>query len=1331
MESAGHCSRGRPPPRAGTGFASLLTLLLFAAGASDAMTDKDRERLRWDNTLPVTVPMPQATPWAKPYSLGTVRMLFITSHRAYGGYQDNYGGARVGVELRHRFDLDGAGLTIPCQKYRDRDPAFDEYAVETARKPYDCYVLAHLSLMQRLPEAAREAILQRIRDGAGLVVDRFDAREPDFLEGVALAPAADGLAGQGMRTGMINAGRVVVGFPALPPDPFPQGQWEKKLPTPTGAAVDMFEAYYTADLYYEKCGRAVLWAAGKEPKMTVSLEIGPSPVSWRDVTKGRMRVQPLPGTRTAVRLRSAHTGTAILRPAVRETEYVLPAIPAGRYFVDAIATSERGVEAWAAADLVVTADDRVGEIALGRDWYEKGESATGTVGLELSDSGAAAGPDRCRLRIQALDKHGRVLVEKEYPASASSVAFSLLVEQFLPPLTYVRAVLIRDHREVAWGISCFTVPQRQLDEWHFTMWGVIGGRHGGAAGPAANRMWLEETLARHGVTARIATNAAWPYMTNAGMTYAAFTGGVGTPGRGQVQVEEDGTVKGFRLGSRKAEDLGVGCPNDEPAVRERLREVMQADSSYTPVAEWRPSGVLAYMWPDEVKTRGACLHPACWQAYQNWLQEQYGSIEALNASWEYDYRSFAEIKPTVDRPAVLNARDHYADIAALNTAWSTAYESFDEILPSIDWTAVNNEYASVPSPPSKWEGDKYAVKEGAFFGRSKISYPRYFDRIAFQYANYANHARRWTGIAQELDPKARVGISAPMSCLDDDLDTLVLGTGMMMVYSHLQMDLIRGIGKPGYLFGTWAGYAENAWNRNAFWQSFLRGATNNGWWHVHHFLESHLEPGSAARFVLDARPVFDGLGTLLNVRSRILHDGIVMLDSFPSAQASKLEAGYSYGTWDPFNSMGHYDEGSLPGKGMDWGLKPGGVNHFVWHRAVRALGLQFRYVTEKMIHRGEFHPHEYRVMILSQCEAIGPKEAVAIRGFVRNGGTAVADIRPGLYDGHCKPQENGNGILDDLFGVRHTGNVPAVATPGTVAIPDLRELGVGRRADESLALELPELHVNPAVEVTSGRALGRAGDTPILIVNRVGKGRAILLNFPLCTYPNLSLPETPPQAADLLAALFAGSGVRWPFEMETADGRPHRNVAAVRWRVSEDTEVVALYGPLNANRSTFPFNEDHTLYRIEPWTGGRDASSEVHLKLPERRCVTVLGAPGTRRPVREFSVELGLWQPTFLVLSRRVLRGPTIKPEQDAVSAAKILRLRLGARDRQGPRVLKLQFTAPDGTPAPWFDRNVIVPADGGTERLRLAHNEQPGTWGVTVTDLCTGLAETAEFRIE
>ena len=67
---------------------------------------------------------------------------------------------------------------------------------------------------------------------------------------------------------------------------------------------------------------------------------------------------------------------------------------------------------------------------------------------------------------------------------------------------------------------------------------------------------------------------------------------------------------------------------------------------------------------------------------------------------------------------------------------------------------------------------------------------------------------------------------------------------------------------------------------------------------------------------------------------------------------------------------------------------------------------------------------------------------------------------------------------------------------------------VGRIGEHRIDAKLSGLHVNPAVELNTGRALGRAGSTPIMIVHRAGRGRAILMNFTMASFPNLSLPET-------------------------------------------------------------------------------------------------------------------------------------------------------------------------------------------------------------------------------
>jgi len=390
-----------------------------------------------------------------------------------------------------------------------------------------------------------------------------------------------------------------------------------------------------------------------------------------------------------------------------------------------------------------------------------------------------------------------------------------------------------------------------------------------------------------------------------------------------------------------------------------------------------------------------------------------------------------------------------------------------------------------------------------------------------------------------------------------------------------------------------------------------------------------------------------------------------------------------------------------------------------WHRAIRALGLQFEYVTDRMLRRDAFHPEDYKVLILSQCEAIGPDEARVIRDFVRGGGAVIADVRPGLYDERCKPLKAG--ALDDVFGVRHTANVGAVAVPGRIH---------GALGGRNVTAEIADARVNPAVEVTTGTALGQAGDSPICILNRFGKGRAILLNFTMNSFPNLSLPQTEEAAADFLDALFASTGVQWPVRMVDGEGRRMRNLEAVRWKTGDDLEVVAFYAPLDRGRHLiYP---DH--YRGgDCWTDRTNpsAGASVRIVLPRARHITEIGAVRDPEPATTFTIHLRPRIPSFVVLSDRPLRSPVLKPATSAGERGEALVMQVGIPDAQGLHALTIRATGPDGRPAPWFDRTVMIDGQGAEIRLPLAHNEQTGAWTVEATDLYTSRKAVAKFHVE
>jgi hypothetical protein len=88
-----------------------------------------------------------------------------------------------------------------------------------------------------------------------------------------------------------------------------------------------------------------------------------------------------------------------------------------------------------------------------------------------------------------------------------------------------------------------------------------------------------------------------------------------------------------------------------------------------------------------------------------------------------------------------------------------------------------------------------------------------------------------------------------------------------------------------------------------------------------------------------------------------------------------------------------------------------------WCRAIEDSGFQYNFVSYGQMEQGELIRGGYRVLVLPRSTALSTAEVRAIRDFVEQGGTVIADGEPGRFDEHGRklaaPQ------LADLFGGSH------------------------------------------------------------------------------------------------------------------------------------------------------------------------------------------------------------------------------------------------------------------------------------------------------------------------
>ena len=548
------------------------------------------------------------------------------------------------------------------------------------------------------------------------------------------------------------------------------------------------------------------------------------------------------------------------------------------------------------------------------------------------------------------------------------------------------------------------------------------------------------------------------------------------------------------------------------------------------------------------------------------------------------------------------------------------------------------------------------------------NYARWYDRQAFKSWNFAQLCEKYATAFRENDPQALTGVEGSgRFCYGDDADLIIRKTGFWAPYPDPIDEVVRSLAPREYPRGNWMGYQKDAGSLlYQYWRMVTRGMDSVWFWRVngigqyHGWLMPTYEPYPAIEeLARDTQIIRDGLGDLL-LRCEMQDDAITLLYSHPSFYAQRLENGGGYGEVE--------------------------ANHLAIHSLVRELGLQFRYVSDRMLRLGEFDRRRAKVLLLARADAIGDTEAQAITDFVRNGGTVIADVRPGVFDGHCRLRAQG--VLDSLFGIERTG-LPA---PRTASV---------QLSAPGLALE--GLAVDQGVQLTTGKARGVAGGAPVFIENTLGKGRAVLLNFPFGSLPALSEEATPVAVAELLGGLLGQAGVQPVVKLQMPDGRRLRNVETIRWQ-DGDIQIVAL------------FRHD-----------GADEDGEMLLPQAmnafDLRARQALGRTG-RFPVRILSRRA-----TFFALVPGALPAPRLQFAPPAVTPGQVARASLVVPQATGLHAFRIRVKSPQG-PQEWHDRVILAGSQPVSFDLPVAWNDPSGPLQVSAIDLFSETVTEASLTV-
>jgi hypothetical protein len=324
-------------------------------------------------------------------------------------------------------------------------------------------------------------------------------------------------------------------------------------------------------------------------------------------------------------------------------------------------------------------------------------------------------------------------------------------------------------------------------------------------------------------------------------------------------------------------------------------------------------------------------------------------VADLAAFWDFDFSD----QSLVPMRRWLQAR--YGTLSALNKEWESNFTNWDLVTPPTTHEAMQR------------KGDNFAA---------------WADFKEWMDISFADALLMGRKAIEEVDPDAYVNIGGGQRPGWGGYDYARITKALTAIEPYdigNNVEIIRSL-NPGMAMVS-TGFANGPWEQQRVWRELFHG--HRGliiWDEKHEYVDANGQPGprgaEASKYYNEIR---NGIGALI-INSQPVTEPIAIHYSQPSMRTEWMLARRPEGdNWINRNArIERTDDEFLR-------LRES------WCQLIEDQGMQYKFVSYDQLENGELLKRGYRVFVLPRSSSLSQAEADAVREFVAQGGTVIAD----------------------------------------------------------------------------------------------------------------------------------------------------------------------------------------------------------------------------------------------------------------------------------------------------------------------------------------------------